>query len=317
MRRLLALLAFSVALAAQKPQATLDFYFIDVEGGSSVLIVTPAGESLLVDTGYDGHGDRDAKRIQSAVARAGLTRIDHLLITHFHHDHLGGIKALAKLVPIEHFYDHGEQPVSKEDKINSDEYEAYRKAAKGKAVALKPADLIPLKGARVQVVSSNGQTVIGKGAAENPLCREAEPHSDEPGENPRSVGILITLGKFRFLNLGDLTWNVEQRLACPANLIGQIDLLQVSHHGKNTSSNLTLLKTIHPRVAVMTNGPTSGGHPDVMRRLRAAGVADVFQVHRSEAPNEADKIANLGGEDDCPGNIIKASAAADGSFTVD
>src|SRR5277367_27287 len=100
-----ALLVSSTLLAASNQ---LQIHFVDVEGGAATLIITPAGESLLADTGFGGNDDRDAKRIFRAAQAAGLTKIDYLLTTHFDGDHVGGAPALSKMIPIEHFLDHGD-----------------------------------------------------------------------------------------------------------------------------------------------------------------------------------------------------------------
>src|ERR1044071_1160064 len=98
-------LVMTLSVSAADP---LDIYFIDVEGGQSTLIVTPAGQSMLIDAGWDGFDDRDPKRILAAVRDAGITRIDYLVITHFHRDHIGGVPALAQQLPIGTFVDYGE-----------------------------------------------------------------------------------------------------------------------------------------------------------------------------------------------------------------
>src|ERR1035438_6661184 len=132
--------------AAQDP----DIYWVDVEGGAATLIVTPSGASLLVDTGYPG--DRDARRIfDAATKQAGLKKIDNLLITHYHTDHVGGVGVLAKLIPIGKFYDHGEA-VSTRDPVDAQNWETYKTVAAGKRTTLKPGDQIPLQGVNIQVV---------------------------------------------------------------------------------------------------------------------------------------------------------------------
>jgi len=98
-------LLFFISIGSAAPR-TLDIYFIDVEGGAATLMVTPAGESLLIDTGFPGA--RDSQRIAHvALEVAGLKQIDHCVITHWHQDHVGGVAALSKLIPIKNFYDHG------------------------------------------------------------------------------------------------------------------------------------------------------------------------------------------------------------------
>jgi beta-lactamase superfamily II metal-dependent hydrolase len=112
MRRVLMLVsvlvvACSAAFSAQSRSRTLDIYWIDVEGGAATLVVTPAGESMLVDTGYQT-GGRDARRIFAAAQKAGLTQLDHVVISHYHGDHVGGLAALSKMIPIGRVYSRGD-----------------------------------------------------------------------------------------------------------------------------------------------------------------------------------------------------------------
>ncbi len=330
---LLAACALGVPSAAQDTQAggrPLEIYFVDVEGGAATLIVTPAGESLLVDSGWQRDDGRDARRIHHAAQQAGLKRIDHLLTTHFHRDHFGGVGALSKLIPIGKFYDHGRRDELSEDTQNFPKLNAaYLAAAKGQTQKLRPGEEIRMKQAsgaapiRLQVVASDGEVMqLKMRGAENPECKEAELQNDDPTDNARSVGILLTFGKFRFLDMGDLTGKVERELVCPSNVIGTVDLYQVTHHGMNISNNPVLLRSVKPQVAVMNNGPRKGGHPDVLKWLRSVGsLQDIYQVHRNldtkdEENVSPELIANLGTEEECSGHLIKVSVAADGSSYI-
>src|SRR6202165_3892269 len=133
------LFLFTTLLVQAAPK-TLDIYFIDVEGGAATLIVTPLGESLLIDSGNPG--ERDAGRIAHvALAVAGLKQIDHYITTHWHKDHVGGIPRLAQLIPVKHYYDHG-LPATISSDIVPETIEAYRETVQGKSVELKPGDTI-------------------------------------------------------------------------------------------------------------------------------------------------------------------------------
>src|SRR5471032_442837 len=160
------LVALAVTLAPLVAARTFDIYFIDVEGGQSTLIVTPAGESLLIDTGFPGDGTfaslpgdphtaRDAGRILAAAKDAGVTRIDYLLITHFHADHDGGVVELAQQIPIRTFVDHGGVHADAENVAGTlDAYARYAAVrAKGRHLEPKPGDRLPLKGVEAVVVS--------------------------------------------------------------------------------------------------------------------------------------------------------------------
>jgi len=315
----------SVAAPAARP---LDIYFVDVEGGAATLIVTPAGESILVDTGWPRDDERDAKRIHAAAQQAGIKRIDHLIITHYHTDHYGGVAALARLMPIGRFYDHGPMSPTDTPRDFAKLHKAYQEAANNKTQAVQPGEKIALRRApgsapvELLVVASNGQALERRGR-ENAECRDAQLQKDDPSDNGRSVGFVLSLGKFRFLDLGDLTWNVEHRLVCPVNSLGRIDLYQVTHHGMNVSNNPALLRSVQPQVAIMNNGPKKAGHPDTVKRLRETpSVEDIWAGHKNVAISDeenapADLTANLEEEKDCPGRAIKVSVAPDGSnYTV-
>ena len=317
-------LAALLAIAAHAAR-TLDIYFIDVEGGQSTLLVTPAGESLLVDTGYGGNDARDARRIMAAVRDAGLTKIDYLLITHFHQDHDTGIVDLAPQIPIGTFVDHGglSQDAPKDagykDILRAyDAYVAIR--AKGRHIDAKPGDRIPLKGVDVVVVSSAAATItsaLGGGGQANPACTPQAPDPAEPIENPRSTGFHLRFGTFRFIDLGDLTGRPLFTLFCQKNLLGPVDAYLVPHHGGDDVSNPAYAAALQPRAAIVNNGETKGGGAKTLAMLRQAGRLDVWQLHRSTnrgVENVADaRIANL---DTTTGFALKLSASDDGAFTI-
>lgn len=310
------------ALAAVAVPRELAVYFVDVEGGQATLIVTPRGESLLVDAGWPGFEGRDARRIQAAARHAGVRQLDYLLMTHYHLDHVGGIEPLLDFMPVRCFVDHGENTESGK---NADALaESYRRAlARGRRLTVKPGDRIPLRDVEVRVLSARGDLIArplpGAGSP-NPHCEGVERKQDDPTENARSVGFLLRYGKFRLLNLADLTWNKELELACPVNRIGGVDVYLVNHHGLNLSNAPPLVRAIQPRVAVMSNGAKKGGSPEVLRLLRSLpGLEDLWQLHlslnaaREENAPEAN-IANL--EAECQGHWILLKASRDGSFSV-
>jgi len=321
-------LALEPARPLMAARTTLDIYFIDVEGGQSTLLVTPAGESLLVDTGYPGFGGRDPTRILAAARDAGITRIDYLLITHFHTDHDGGVVELSHQIPIRTFIDHGGLlPTGDAEKDSRwPEYAALLKAyipvrANGKHLEPKPGDRLPLKGVDVVFVSSAAATIVKpvSGAGQpNPACEASAPPAQDPYENPRSTGFHLRFGTFRFIDVGDLSGPPLFALLCPSTLLGPVDLYLVPHHGGPDVVYPATFAAVQPRVAIVNNGATKGGAPEVFAGLRRAqGLQDVWQLHRSQnqgAENFADdRIANL---DETSGHWIKVSANKDGSFTV-
>ncbi len=311
--------------AAAAAAADMKIYWVDAEGGAATLIVAPGGESLLIDTANRAAEDRDAKRILAAAHEARLTKIDFLLTTHFHSDHIGAMAAVAKEIPIGMYLDHGESVEMARPQVAA-AYQAYTALSEGKRRILKAGDTIPLKGVDVQVVMSAGQAIAkalpGAGAP-NPACADFQPHGTEPDpDNDQSVGILVRYGRFKFLDLGDLTWNYEQKLVCPNNLIGTVDLFQVSHHGLNRSNSPQLVWAIRPKVMVMNNGPRKGGPADVFDVLRKSpGMEDIWQIHLAlgtpkEVNTDEKQIANLDPSAECKGNPLVASVDSNGAYTV-
>ena len=307
---LVLLTACSGALQAAK---TLDLYFIDTEGGQATLVVSPSGQSLLIDTGYTGFGGRDTVRIAVAAKDAGVKRIDTLLITHFHDDHVGGVANLLDRLPVVTYLDHGPS-------IETKDYpSAYAAAfAKGQHKVIAAGDKIAIKDLDVTVVAAAGKVIAGKGEP-NPNCAGIpQSQSDlEAGENSQSVGIVVTFGKFRFADLGDLTWNKELALLCPENKVGKIDLYLTTHHGGESSKAIWGMA---PRVAIMNNGPSKGGDAAGWKNVMASpGLEDLWQLHFALAGGKETNvpdtfIANVDTNDQ--GRHLKVSALADGSFTV-
>jgi L-ascorbate metabolism protein UlaG (beta-lactamase superfamily) len=242
---------------------------------------------MLIDTGNGGAGAvRDAERIVAAVKDAGLKQIDHLVTTHYHGDHFGGMTEFAARVPVRHYIDHGPnvQPNPNVDAFLQKDYPALY--AKAKHTVVKPGDRIAVGGGLdVRVVASAGQTIqspVPGAGGQNPYCAEYKSQMPDPTENAQSVGSVITYGRFRTVHLGDLTWNKEGDLMCPVNRVGPVDLFIVSHHGQPVSNAPVLVHAIRPRVMIMNNGTRKGGQPDAMRVLHSSpGLEDLWQIHFS------------------------------------
>jgi beta-lactamase superfamily II metal-dependent hydrolase len=344
-------LAFAVAvgMAAQQRRNTLDIYVVDVEGGNGTLFVAPSGQSLLMDTGNANGAVRDAERIVAAAKDAGLTQIDHLIITHWHGDHFGGASEVAARIPIREFIDHGPnaQPGGAADEFLQKVYPQLY--AKGKHTVVKAGDKIAIDGLDVRVVASAGQfikTPLPGGGGANPECGKFKPFDGGNAEDPMSVGISVRYGKFRTAHFGDILKNQEFAMMCPNNPLGTVDLLLGLHHGQASSNSPVLVHALRPRVGIMNDGTRKGGEPDTMMTVATSpGFEDLWQTHFSllsgqEYTQPGMFIANIA--DDAPAAMpiapmaapqpgpgappapvhngpaywIKVSARDDGTFTV-
>lgn len=313
----------------QKPQAqkTLDIYFLDTEGGQSTLFASPSGESLLMDTGTKDSAGQQVDRIMAAIKEAGIQQLDYVIVSHYHGDHVGNAAELANRLPIRHFFDHGpftvELQPNRAAAFNS--YLTVRERAR--ATVPKPGDKIPVAGLDVEVVSSAGQLLTSPVAAapgagvRNPACREASDKVQDPTpENYESVGILVQYGRFRFLDLADLTWNQEEKLVCPNNLLGTFDVYHTTRHGTDWAGSPPLVHGARARVAVMNNGAKKGGTLDSWRIIHGTpGFEDLWQEHYSELVDKEHNpsenfVANLNETDH--GYTLKMSVRSDGSFTM-
>lgn len=323
LRRLTLLVTFCTLAAASPKTAgkALKIYFIDAEGGQATLFVAPSGESMLIDTGWPG--TREADRIAAAAKGAGIDRIDYLLITHFHIDHAGGAPELAKRLPIGTYIDHGE---SVEHDGNAEKlYRAYTDTrGQAKHIVAKPGQTVPIRGLSVRILTAGGEEIqkpLPGAGQKNELCGSESKRETDPSENAQSVGVLMTFGKFRVVDLGDLTWNKEMDLVCPVNRVGKVDLYVVSHHGMNMSGSATLVHALAPRVAIMDNGAHKGGTPEAYQAIKSSpGLEAIWQLHYAMAGGEANNtpeqfLANVSEAGD-NGKEITVEAHEDAGFTV-
>ncbi|MES2694635.1 MAG: MBL fold metallo-hydrolase [Verrucomicrobiota bacterium] len=325
----------SLAWADQKTK-TLDFYWVDSEGGGSTLIVTPAGESVLIDTGNPG--GRDSSRIVAAAKAAGLTKIDHVMITHWHIDHFGGAAEVAQQVPFGTLYQRaipGSDPDQRKQSPFLTQIKPYNEIA-AKRVALAAGTVIPLKSAgatklTLKCIAADQKFVeptAAQAKVKSPLTGTVPAKPVDTSDNANSAVFVLEFGGFRFFDGGDLTWNLEEKLVTPHNLAGIVDVYQTNHHGLEVSNNPLLVQSLEPTVVMMNNGPKKGGQPGTFAAIKTAkSVQALYQIHKSyNVPAEEnaahDHIANhenLTGADaaKCPANIIKMTVAADGkSYTI-
>jgi beta-lactamase superfamily II metal-dependent hydrolase len=315
----------TLALPPANATKSLQIYFIDVEGGQATLFVTPQGQSLLIDTGWPANNNRDADRIVAAARDAGINTIDFVLITHYHDDHVGGAAQLAAKIPIGTFIDHGENRETS-DAITQKDWLAYQQllaTGKYKRIIAKPGDILPIQGIRVEVISSDGALIekaLPGAGQPNPACANSAPSLADKTENPRSLGTLVTFGRLKILDLGDLTAEKEHELMCPLNKIGKVDVYIASHHGFNQSGSAALVHAVAPRVAIVDNGAKKGGSPSALDIIRSSpNLAALWQLHFSEEAGPAHNtalefIANSPGPD--AANYLKLAANPDGTFSV-
>lgn len=322
MLRVFLILAFLTVASHAK---TLDIYWVDVEGGAATLIVTPAGESILIDSGNPG--TRDPQRIvKVATEVAGLRRIDHLITTHYHRDHFGGAATVAKLMPVGIVHDN-----QRFEDMPDDPGKAYWEFPCAARKKISPGDTLQLKsvpgktlslrclGTRKQFIEPDADD-----PSNETVCSEMRPKDRDGSDNANSVATILEYEGFRFLDNGDLTWNQEAKLVCPKNMIGEVDVYQVTHHGLDSSNNPLLLNSVRPTVSIMNNGTRKGCLPEVFANLKACdSIKAMYQVHKNLRPdgsvnNTADEyIANRGGENGCEGNYIHLSVSESGEvFTV-
>lgn len=299
-------------------------YFLDVDGGQATLVVADNKASMLVDAGWPGFEGRDTAKILAAAKDAGISKLDVMLTTHYHTDHVGGVPQLAARIPIVRYVDHG--PVLEKSENASRLYQRYLEVrAKGEHQRVSPGDSFQLGGATIQVVSARkeliGHALSAPGAGARPeVCAQGSPMAGDGSENEMSIGTVLEFGRFRMLNLADLLWNEEQALVCPVNKIGDIDVLLTTHHGFRTSNSPVMVQAVKPRVAVMNNGEKKGGDPERWNAIKEVpSIVGRWQTQKSVvgggAHNVADEfIASLAQQDSAA--WIKVAARRDGSFTV-
>lgn len=342
--RLLRTAFLLVSCSALLPRASagdeahgLDIYFVDVLGGAATLIVTPERESILIDSGWPGFEDRDPKRIASVLKeQAGLEGIDHLVTTHWHIDHFGGVEGLARLLPIGTFWDRGlpgdgieglDFPDGPAD--DNPLLIAYLAASEGKRKILKPGDTLPLAGdVSAVVLASGGHVCEVDASGANAECKDLPADkAEDTSDNGRSIALIVRFGAFDFLDCGDLTWNIERELVCPVDRIRgtderegandqAIDLYQVTHHGLDSSNHPTLLETIRPTVTVMNNGPRKGGSAAVVHLLMSLdSIQANYQMHRNvtTGPEDNAEPSLIANDDPEGGQFLHVRVEPDGS----
>jgi competence protein ComEC len=314
-------LAFSGPAWAGAKDKKLDIYWIDVEGGAATLIVTPAGESVLIDAGNPG--GRDPQRIHKVATEvAGLKQIDHLVVTHLHRDHYGGVAELAELMPVKTLYENGIEGAPEQERKNEG-VPAFKAAKVGKRVAVKVGEKLPVEGVTLVVRGARKEFDHGVDASKgrkNPACSGAKPKEEDTSDNANSVVLSLQYKGFKFFDGGDLTWNMEEKLACPTTVLPEVDVFQSTHHGLALSNNPVLVRALHPKVAVFNNGPKKGCQPEAFTTVKSVpGLEGLYQMHKNlvapESNTTPEKIANL--DEKCAGNYLHLSVEPNGKkYTV-
>ena len=313
--------------SAPPPHKTLDIYFIDTEGGQSTLFAPPSGEAFLYDTGTKDQAGKQLSSIMDAIKQAGFQWLDVVIVSHYHGDHVGNAADIAAKIPVRRWYDHGDWTTELQPgRVNGFlSWQPIRE--KAHVIVPKPGDKLPLSDLDVELVSSAGDllTVPVAGAPgaglPNPACKESVHRDQDPTpENQETIGAVIKFGKFRILDLADLTWDQEEKLVCPRNLLGTFDVYHTSRHGTDWAGSPPLVHGARARVAIMNNGPKKGGTLGTWDIIHATpGFQDLWQEHWSELVDDAhnppkDMVANLNDKDH--GYTLKMSVMPDGSFTI-
>ena len=319
-----ALLTSALVGPAHAAEGTLKIVSVDVEGGGGTLFVTPEGKSLLIDTGWPSNygllpspdgAKNSAARIVTAAKKLGLSKIDYVITTHYHMDHVGGVVELVKQMPVDTFIDHGPNVEHLPPGVKDDPqlpggapdilYPKYLEVIKThKHIVAKPGQVITIGSMTDTIVSSDGVTLSkplpGAGqpiaACDAALSKSEKPVGGE--ENRRSVASLLRFGKVSIALFGDLSWDKERELSCPVGKLGHVNLLIVTQHGSNISSNPASIADMHPDIALMGMGGKKGGDEEAIKTIKASpGLMGFWQTHESFAHPEwsGDKnmIANL------------------------
>jgi beta-lactamase superfamily II metal-dependent hydrolase len=356
MRRAAGVLGACLICAAPAwAEPALKIVSIDTEGGAATLFVTPEGRSLLIDAGWPkGFGEMPspdgaqeaADRIVAAAKKLGVTKLDTVIITHYHDDHSGGVGALAAKIPIGTFIDHGangdaQRPGTPPERVintPAGQYPRYLEAVRGhKRRIVKAGDVIQIGSLTDTIIASDGQVIASPlpGAGQkNPQCPAPAPLP--VNENTRSVASLLRFGKVTIAQFGDLSWDKEYELACPLDRIGKVNLLLVTQHGSaRVSSNPVQVAAMRPDVAIMPNGGKKGGDPEVIATVSAQkSLLGFWRLHENykhpELSGDRNMIANLSPPQstidavaakpyEAPpdmGYNIEASVTASGAITV-
>ena len=322
-RKLLMSIAAASAITAAPVHAAdkaLKIVQLDMEGGGGTLYVTPEGVSVLVDMGsqsgamwttsLDG-AKGPAGRILAAAKGLGVKKLDYVIATHYHGDHIGSLAELEGLIPIGTFVDHGinrelfnpaDDP--KEPPRTQAGYVGYLKLIKGhRRIVVKAGDVLHFGSLTDTVVAADGKPISRPlpGAGEPGLECGLPPMAEDKGlENQKSIASLFSFGKVLIAAFGDLTWDREHDLVCPLDKVGHVNIMILDNHGMGVSNHPGFVHTLRPDIAIMGNGSKKGDWPDVVKTVNSSpGLQGFWRVHAStvyppEQDGDPNYLANLG-----------------------
>lgn len=297
----------SLAAPAEARDHALQMVSIDVEGGGGTLFVTPDGKSLLIDTGNPEHSTitgahPSSERIVAAANALGVKKLDYLLITHYHGDHIGGFEGLLARIPIKTIIDHGINrettastlpgaaqidPNNPPPGSTAFGYQQYVKLiGKRRHIIAKPGEVFKIGGMSVTIVAADAKMIakpLPGAGEENPSCAGMEPMANNGGEeNARSTASVISYGKARIAAFGDLTWDREKDLFCPTDKVGKVDVYLATHHSTALSGSPAAVNAMAPIVAIVGNSARKGDDPARIKTIEdLPRIQDIWRLHAS------------------------------------
>ncbi len=290
---------------------TLSIYHIDVDQASATLFVSPAGRTLLVDSGRNGQGSR----VRAALDAAAVNRIDHLVTTHYHEDHYGGIDEVVDAgTPVGLAYDRGDKAFLPRAKLRGGTYRGYDRTVGHRATHLTRGMTISLDPLVTVTCTNAGGVVLG----------ESDPPQHGADENDMSIGLLVVFGGFRYWIGGDTEEPTERKLAA-RDVVREVDVYVADHHGADNGSSADFLADLNPTVVIISNGNNRQfRHPrkSTLERLRTIARAPaIFQLNKylgtgDDGGNVEDEfIADLEATDG-DGTIVLTVTPGTSSYTV-
>lgn len=293
-------------------------YFVEVDGGHAVLIITPESESILIDGSSPGQGFHAAGTIAALAKVAKVKKIDYLVLTHAG-ETAGNTPQSIAMLPVGAVV----TPAGnrKEAALRRTSLLQPVSISGDQRLVAKPGDHLPIAGDVDAIVVTAGGSLLPRslptGGNVNTFCQAPPDRQPDSSEHARALNTFWHYGRFRMLDLGDLTWHKEEELMCPVNRLGKVDVLAVSPgSGQRTSS--ALVHDLTPRVAILGNDTRNSASPSTYDILETAGsLQTIWQLRRSRSggSNTPDSyIANV--EDKDKSYYLKLTAHENGAFEI-